>query len=91
MRHSVAMYSSAFETAGGMFIFAINFPFVCLQKYFSYKTLYRIKKDNTHFYLIEKMIILSMFFTDHLQTHKLKKLTINLIKSNFFFTMLLKG
>lgn len=44
MRHSVAMYSSAFETAGGMFIFAINFPFVFLQKYFSYKTLYRIKK-----------------------------------------------
>lgn len=32
-----------------------------------------------------------MFFTDHLQTNKLKKLTINLIKSNFFFTMLLKG
>lgn len=33
------------------------------------------------------MIILSMFFTDHLQTHKLKKLTINLIKSIFFYNV----
>lgn len=53
MRHSVAMYSSAFETAGGMFILAINFPFVSLQKYFSYKTR-ELKKDNTHSCHIEK-------------------------------------
>lgn len=50
MRHSVAMYSSAFETAGGMFILAINFPFVSLQ----IRHCRELKKDNTHSCHIEK-------------------------------------
>lgn len=47
MRHSVAMYSSAFETAGGMFIFAIIFLSLVLAEvhYREYK-----KKIHIYFY-----------------------------------------
>lgn len=72
MRHSVAMYSSAFETAGGMFIFAIIFLSIVVRNTFYLRLCRKLNKMHICFMILKNVHHISSTNTSNKEINNYK-------------------